>query len=370
MSKLNGVDVSGWQPANVLDLIPFDFAIIKISQGNSKSNSYADAQLKSARSKGLYGVYHFDNGNSDYKREVDAFLSEAVKKDIPGKGILFWDWEADAINRGIGRLAEIRKYLKTKLGYAAIYTSGSPARSYASEFKNWDYVWVASYGSNPQVSQYNPNATQSYWPDAVIHQYGSRGRLGRYNGDLDINVCHLTKDGWLAVAKTSKINGSKPQGTLKAADVVADEVLAGKWGNGADRKARLIQAGYDYDAIQAAVNKKLGPAAPPPVAPSPPAPNAKKTVDELAAEVLDGKWGNGAEREKKLTQAGHDYEAVQAVVNQRLGISPWKKTPEALAAEVLEGKWGNGADRERKLKQAGYDYDAVQAAVNKKLGIK
>lgn len=45
---------------------------------------------------------------------------------------------------------------------------------------------------------------------------------------------------------------------------------------------------------------------------------AKKTVTELAKEVIQGKWGNGAERKQKLTQAGYDYDKVQAEVNRLL----------------------------------------------------
>ena len=41
-----------------------------------------------------------------------------------------------------------------------------------------------------------------------------------------------------------------------------------------------------------------------------------KSVDELAREVLQGKWGNGAERKKQLEAAGYDYAAVQKKVNQ------------------------------------------------------
>ena len=43
---------------------------------------------------------------------------------------------------------------------------------------------------------------------------------------------------------------------------------------------------------------------------------AGKSVDELAREVLQGKWGNGAERKKRLEAAGYDYAAVQKKVNQ------------------------------------------------------
>nr|DAT74192.1 MAG TPA: hypothetical protein [Caudoviricetes sp.] len=44
-------------------------------------------------------------------------------------------------------------------------------------------------------------------------------------------------------------------------------------------------------------------------------PTPAKTVDELAQEVLDGKWGNGSDRKERLTAAGYDYSAVQAKVN-------------------------------------------------------
>ena len=42
----------------------------------------------------------------------------------------------------------------------------------------------------------------------------------------------------------------------------------------------------------------------------------KKTVEEIAREVILGKWGNGAERRAKLTAAGYDYTEVQAAVNR------------------------------------------------------
>lgn len=42
----------------------------------------------------------------------------------------------------------------------------------------------------------------------------------------------------------------------------------------------------------------------------------KKTVDELAKEVLQGKWGTGNTRKEALTKAGYDYDAVQKRVNE------------------------------------------------------
>lgn len=46
---------------------------------------------------------------------------------------------------------------------------------------------------------------------------------------------------------------------------------------------------------------------------------AKKSIDEIAREVIRGDWGNGADRKNRLTAAGYDYKAVQARVNALLG---------------------------------------------------
>ena len=43
-----------------------------------------------------------------------------------------------------------------------------------------------------------------------------------------------------------------------------------------------------------------------------------ETVDELAKEVIKGLWGNGADRKAKLTAAGYDYSKVQKRVNELL----------------------------------------------------
>lgn len=48
---------------------------------------------------------------------------------------------------------------------------------------------------------------------------------------------------------------------------------------------------------------------------------AKKTVSQLADEVIAGKWGNGEARKKALEAAGYDYEEVQAAVNKKMGVS-------------------------------------------------
>lgn len=93
----------------------------------------------------------------------------------------------------------------------------------------------------------------------------------------------------------------------KTIEEIAKEVIAGKWGNGSARKDAIVKAGYDYDAVQSKVNEILEPKTP-----------AKKSVDEIAREVIAGKWGNGATRKAKLIRAGYDYNAVQRRVNALL----------------------------------------------------
>ena len=44
----------------------------------------------------------------------------------------------------------------------------------------------------------------------------------------------------------------------------------------------------------------------------------KKDVLGIAKEVIDGKWGNGIERKKKLKAAGYNYSEVQKMVNSLL----------------------------------------------------
>ena len=47
----------------------------------------------------------------------------------------------------------------------------------------------------------------------------------------------------------------------------------------------------------------------------------KKSVQEIAHEVYLGKWGNYPERKTRLNNAGYNYEEVQAIVNKLVGSS-------------------------------------------------
>lgn len=115
--------------------------------------------------------------------------------------------------------------------------------------------------------------------------------------------------GYPAYDNEDKSDGDAPATGAKTVDEIAKEVINGLWGNGDDRKQRLTAAGYDYSVVQNRVNEILGGGNTTPT----------KSIDELAQEVLAGKWGNGDTRKTALTNAGYDYAKVQARVNELCG---------------------------------------------------
>lgn len=148
-----------------------------------------------------------------------------------------------------------------------------------------------------------------------------------------------------------------PPTSGKSISQLADAVLRGEYGNGAARRAAL---GSQYDAVQAEVNRRI-------YGTTTPSAPASKSISQLADEVLAGKHGNGSARVSSL---GANYNAVQAEVNRRLGIAVAPSAPSTvdigrLATAVIRGDYGNGAARREAL---GSNYAAVQAEVNRRLG--
>ena len=92
--------------------------------------------------------------------------------------------------------------------------------------------------------------------------------------------------------------------------------------------------------------------------------NSGKSVDEVARECIKGQWGNGKDRQDRLTAAGYDYDTVQRRVNEILRGGGDKKSVDEIARECIRGNWGNGKDRRNRLIAAGYDYTKVQQRVN------
>src|SRR5699024_5370913 len=65
--------------------------------------------------------------------------------------------------------------------------------------------------------------------------------------------------------------------------------------------------------------------------------SSKKSVRELASEVIQGKWGNGEERISRLKKAGYDASTVQKEVNQMIKNNS-RKSNEVIVKEVIQGK--------------------------------
>lgn len=176
-------------------------------------------------------------------------------------------------------------------------------------------------------------------------------------------------------AKTKLVSGQDYFGCvreIKCMSFLVETVFIDTKG---DRDKVIYASGQEQcaKAIATAVAKYYGlgrketPKPTPSPSPKPaPTPSPKKSNTEIAKEVIQGKWGNGAERKKRLEDAGYDYAAVQKEVERLLAKQkkPAKKSVDEVAREVIAGKWGNGAKRVYNLTKAGYNYVAVQKRVN------
>ena len=156
-----------------------------------------------------------------------------------------------------------------------------------------------------------------------IYLYTGNMRAGLKAAGFEVltDSKYLTSDAYLlegdillndnAHVATNLTTGSKASGTSapsKSINEVAKEVINGKWGNGSDRTNRLTAAGYDAKAVQNEVNRILKGNATTP----------SKSINEVAKEVINGKWGNGSDRTNRLTAAGYDAKVVQNEVNRIL----------------------------------------------------
>lgn len=303
---MNGIDISAWQGDENIDLskVPFDFCIVKATEGTSYKNRYfaahCDAVLKK---KKLLGAYHYANGG-DVQKEADYFL--AYCKKYIGKAVLVLDWEAK--NNHLFGVKDLEwclqwcSYVQKKTGIKPlIYIQKSAMDAVKKAGYN---LWVAQYPDYEQTGyQAHPWNEGAY--NCIIRQYTSVGRLSGYAGNLDLNKAYISAASWNKQAgKVKKTSASTT--AKKSVNTLAREVLAGKWGNGTDRKNRLAKAGYDYSKVQAAVNKLVKTSQI----------TQDKIINAVAHEVIAGRWGNGQERIDRLKAAGYDPNKIQKRVNE------------------------------------------------------
>lgn len=296
---INGVDLSFAQP-NVnygeLAAAGVRFAIIRAGYAET-ADSRVVRHVNGCRAAGIpYGFYWYSYAeNTAAARREAAACTKVISAFAPPDYPVFFDAEENYIANAVGQQG------MTDIALAfigAVEESGYPSGLYTNPAwmeHRYDKeriigkvdIWLADW-------TYDPNIESRYQYGQTMWQWGTE-RIG--NTLVDADICFIDYPektaAWYAEFNKRDIHR------------VALEVINGDWGNGVERAARLSAAGYDYNEVQAEVNRILGE-------------EPKKTVDELAVEVIRGKWGNGAERKERIEAAGYNYQEVQDRVNEIL----------------------------------------------------
>lgn len=269
------IDVSRWQ--NNIDFAKVKASGIEgviIKAGGSDSGFYKDSKFEqnyaNAKAVGLHvGAYYFVgkgctstvDGRADGERFANLIAGKQF--DLP----VYMDVESTPISARTGATdAAIAfcSYLESKGYYVGIYASdisGFKDRLDYSRLKDRFTSWVARYGSEPKYA--------TKWD---MWQYTSTGRVNGIAGNVDMDDCRrdfpsiIINGGFNGYSKSTPTPAPQPAPAptpiKKSDDEIANEVIQGKWSNGDDRKNRLAAAGYNYSTIQGLVNQKLGGAKP------------------------------------------------------------------------------------------------------------
>lgn len=253
-----GIDVSRWQKGFDLSNAVkegFSYCIIKAGGADSKT-PYKDSCFESfytqAKALGMKtGAYYFGCAFSvaDAVKEANYFIQYLQGKDIVH---VYYDVEGSMLNQGYQHLTEIiATFCQTMInnGYACgVYTSESHFNSRFNDNALAMFPhWVARYSSRPP--KLNSIAPIEIW------QYG-----GSINYIRDAKIAGTTVDQdqinieWADAPMMEQKPIIIPVQS-KTVDQLANEVLAGLWGNGIIRKGKLIQAGYDYQTVQKRVDE-------------------------------------------------------------------------------------------------------------------
>lgn len=92
--------------------------------------------------------------------------------------------------------------------------------------------------------------------------------------------------------------------------------------------------------------------------------NGKRSISEISSKITAYDKANGKALSGLTKRRAEEKKLFDAKVSAK---KETKKSITTIAKEVIDGKWGNGDDRKKKLKAAGYDYSAVQKKVNELL---
>lgn len=261
---MRGIDISKWQSGIDLSAVNADFVIVKATEGIGYVDKSCDGFFQKALSLGKkLGFYHFARPTNDPVREADFFYNNC--RGYFGKGIPILDWESGNTSNVAWAKRWLDRVYQLSGVKPVIYMSESVVNA-----NNWsavaaaDYgLWVAKYRDNNPDYNYNMANAGSrpkvkWWKFYCMWQWTSTGRLNGYGGYLDCDVFYGDQSTWDAyVGKSTSTTKPQTKPASKTTAQLAEEVIAGQWGNGEDRKKRLTAAGYDYNAVQNIVNNKM-----------------------------------------------------------------------------------------------------------------
>lgn len=220
-----------------------DLVIIRTQYGSNLIDRHYKTHHKEFQKRGVpTAAYAWLRGVSVNDMEVEATdFYNRTKEFNPTF------WFADVEEKSMsdmrkGTSAFIKKLRSLGANKVGIYVGHHLYKSFNLNLAEADAVWIPRYGADPSYS-------------CDLHQYTDTGRLNGYNGNLDLNKIISNK-------KLSYFTGGG-ETKSKSIDQLADEVIAGKHGDGEKRKQSL---GNQYDAVQKRVNEKLMGAKPKPKA--------------------------------------------------------------------------------------------------------
>ena len=262
--KRFGIDVSVWQKG--IDFIRaknegVEFVIIRGMYGNGKDTEYENMYRK-AKSAGLgVGVYQWGRAANVAQAREEAQL--LIDNCLEGKVFeypIYYDVEdAILLNKGINETTEIIKAWAETIenaGYfAGIYMNQS---CFQNEVLGNELAQLYSQWRAKWTTEDNKPNNVAMW------QFGGETNLIRSNKIADY-VCDqdYAYQDFPTIIKTAGLNGfpTTIETTIatqkKSISQLAVEVINGKWGNGENRKKSLTKAGYDYNAVQTEVNRLL-----------------------------------------------------------------------------------------------------------------
>lgn len=249
---IKGIDISTFQKQvdySKLKQQGIEFAIIRCGYGKDSSQKDAmfETHYKGLKEAGIkVGAYLYS-----YCSNVENAVLEARNclEFIKGKQFelpIFYDLE-DKIIKVLGRVAITQIAINfceeiEKAGYkAGIYANLDWFKNYIDIPKVSQYkIWLAQWDVEKPTANFNYN----YW------QYTSHGYIDGISGSVDMNYCYDE-------ISESVENVDNNVEKSKSNEELADEVIKGLWGNGQERKNKLSSAGYNYNEIQAIVNRML-----------------------------------------------------------------------------------------------------------------